>query len=48
MSKLTYEGRTGNAAKVRPNEALQRIAARWRLCPNPNGRIWAARAEGRR
>lgn len=31
-----------------PNEALQRIAARWRFRMNPKGHDWAARAEGGR
>ncbi len=31
-----------------PNEALQRIAARWRFCLKPNEYGWTARAEGER
>ena len=32
----------------KPNEALQRIAALWREGMKLKGRVWAARAEGRR
>jgi hypothetical protein len=38
----------GNTLGRRPNEALQRIAARWRFCLKLNGLGWAARAEGGR
>ena len=38
----------GSAIGRWPNTALQRIAARWRLCPKLNSSVWAARAEGRR
>jgi cytoplasmic iron level regulating protein YaaA (DUF328/UPF0246 family) len=31
-----------------PNHALQRIAARLRICSKLNGLVWAARAEGSR
>jgi hypothetical protein len=31
-----------------PNQALQRIAARWRIGTKPKGHVWAARAEGGR
>ena len=38
----------GSARGRRPNHALQRIAARWRIGINLNSLVWAARAEGGR
>jgi hypothetical protein len=43
---MTHEVRAGSARGRWPNPALQRIATRWRILLKPNGRGWAARAEG--
>ena len=43
---MTHEVMAESAIGQWPNEALQRIAARWRFCLKLNGLGWAARAEG--
>jgi hypothetical protein len=51
MSVCDLALRKGNTLMVygdRLTNALQRIAARWRMGTKLKGSIWAARAEGRR
>jgi hypothetical protein len=44
----TQQVSAGSTLGRRPNPALQRIAARWRILLKPKGNGWAARAEGGR